>query len=136
VGQTGVDIYQTGSHFSRLASADYFTGTVWIDSIVEAPSPARARAILVRFEPGARTFWHSHPLGQTLWVLSGKGLVQGLGGPRHEIGPGDVVWIPPKERHWHGAGPATPMAHIAIYESLDGKAVDWAERVTDDQYET
>jgi quercetin dioxygenase-like cupin family protein len=107
-----------------------------MESIVEAPSPARVRAILVRFEPGARTFWHSHPLGQTLWIVSGKGLVQGWRGAKREVNPGDVVWIRPDEKHWHGAGPETPLVHIAIYESLEGKAVDWAEPVTDNQYQT
>jgi quercetin dioxygenase-like cupin family protein len=129
-----VDIYPTGSHFSRPASVDYFTGAVWMESIVEAPSPARVRALSVRFAPRARTFWHSHPLGQTLWVASGQGLVQSWGFPKREIASGDVVWIPSGEKHWHGAAPTIPFVHIAIYESLDGKAVDWAEPVTDDQY--
>jgi len=102
---------------------------------VEAPAPARVRATTVRFEPGARTNWHTHPLGQTLYIVSGTGQVQTWGGPVREVRAGDVVWIPPHEKHWHGAGPATTMVHVAIHEALDGKHVDWLEPVTDAQYQ-
>lgn len=129
-----MDIQPCGSRPSRRAAAEYFTGTVWQDPIVEAPAPARVRALLVSFEPGARTFWHSHPLGQTLYIVSGTGRVQTWGGPLREVRAGDVVWIPPGEKHWHGAGPGTTMAHIAIQEALDGKTVDWMEAVSEVQY--
>jgi quercetin dioxygenase-like cupin family protein len=129
-----MDIHPSGSRPSRRASAEYFTGTAWQDQIVEAPAPARVRALLVSFEPGARTFWHSHPLGQTLYIVSGVGRVQSWGSPLREVRAGDVVWLPPQVKHWHGAGPATTMVHIAIQESLDGKTVDWLEQVTDEQY--
>lgn len=101
---------------------------------MEAPSPARVRAVLVTFEPGARTAWHTHPLGQTLLVTSGCGLAQSWGGEVQEIRPGDAIWFAPGEKHWHGAGPKTAMSHIAIQEALDGKAADWLEKVSDDQY--
>ena len=104
-------------------------------SAVDAPSPARANGASVTFEPGARTAWHTHPLGQTLIVLSGVGRAQRWGGPIEEIRPGDVIWIPPGEKHWHGASPTTAMTHIAIQEKLDGKPVDWLEHVTAEQYE-
>jgi quercetin dioxygenase-like cupin family protein len=129
-----MDIHPCGSTPSRRVPADWFTGTVWQDPIIEAPEPARVRATVVRFEPGARTNWHTHPLGQTLYIVSGTGRVQTWGGPHHEVHAGDVVWIPPGEKHWHGAGPATTMVHIAIQEALNGKAVDWLEKVTDEQY--
>jgi quercetin dioxygenase-like cupin family protein len=129
-----MDIHPGGSRPSRRASGEYFTGTVWQDSIVEAPAPARVRALLVSFEPGARTNWHTHPLGQTLYVVSGTGRVQSFGGPLREVRAGDVVWFPPQEKHWHGAGPTTTMVHIAIQESLDGKTVEWLEKVTEEQY--
>jgi len=129
-----MDIHPGGSRPSRHASGEYFTGTVWQDSIVEAPAPARVRALLVSFEPGARTNWHTHPLGQTLYVVSGTGRVQSFGGPLREVRAGDVVWFPPQEKHWHGAGPTTTMVHIAIQESLDGKTVEWLEKVTEEQY--
>ena len=129
-----MDIHPGGSRPSRRASGEYFTGTVWQDSIVEAPAPARVRARLVSFEPGARTNWHTHPLGQTLYVVSGTGRVQSFGGPLREVRAGDVVWFPPQEKHWHGAGPTTTMVHIAIQESLDGKTVEWLEKVTEEQY--
>ena len=116
-----MDIHPCGSAPSRRAKAEWFTGTVWQDPIVEAPEPARARAATVRFEPGARTNWHTHPLGQTLYIVSGTGRVQTWGGPRREVRAGDVVWIPPHEKHWHGAAAATTMVHIAIHEALDGK---------------
>jgi quercetin dioxygenase-like cupin family protein len=129
-----MDITLSGSKPTRRGPADSFTGTVWQDPIIETPAPARLRANRVSFEPGARTAWHTHPLGQTLHVISGVGRVQALGGPVREIRAGDTVWIPPGEKHWHGAGPNTGMAHIAMQESLDGKAVTWLEHVTDAQY--
>ena len=119
---------------SRRMPADWFTGTVWQDPIIEAPAPARLRAALVTFEAGARTAWHTHPLGQTLYVVSGVGRAQSFGGPVREIRAGDTIWIPPGEKHWHGAAPATAMVHLAMQEALDGKAVDWLEQVTQDQY--
>ena len=111
--------------------AEYFTGTVRIDPLFEAPEPARVRGASVTFEPGARTAWHTHPLGQTLIVTAGCGRAQREGGPIEEIRPGDVVWFAPNEKHWHGA---TPTTHIAIQEALDGKAVDWMEKVSEEQY--
>jgi quercetin dioxygenase-like cupin family protein len=129
-----MDIHPCGSKPSRRVPADYFTGTVWQDPIIEAPAPARIRAVRVSFEPGARTAWHTHPLGQTLYVVSGRGRAQTVGGPIREIRAGDTVWIPPGEKHWHGAAPDTAMVHIAMQEALDGKAVDWLEHVTDEQY--
>ncbi len=119
---------------SKRASSDYFTGTVWVETIIEAPAPARIRAARVTFAPGSRTFWHTHPLGQTLHVLSGVGLVQSWGERAKAIRPGDVVWIPPGEKHWHGAGPANAMTHIALQEALDGTAVEWLEMVADPHY--
>ena len=127
-------IQACGSVPSRRASADWFTGTAWQDPIIEAPTPARVRSVLVTFEPGARTNWHKHPLGQTLYVVSGTGRTQSWGGPLREIHAGDVVWIPPHEKHWHGAGPGTTMVHVAMHEALDGKHVEWLEKVTDAQY--
>jgi quercetin dioxygenase-like cupin family protein len=127
-------ITRAGSQPSNKGPADWFTGTVRIDPLFTAPTPARAAGATVTFEPGARTAWHRHPLGQTLIVLSGFGRVQHEGGPIEEIRPGDVVWIPPNERHWHGASPNTAMTHIAIQEALDGKMVEWLEHVTDAQY--
>jgi quercetin dioxygenase-like cupin family protein len=117
-------------------TADHFTGTAWQDPIIEAPEPARVRSAFVRFEPGARTAWHTHPLGQTLCVVSGIGRVQVWGGPLREVRAGDVVWFAPDEKHWHGAGPTTNMVHIAIQEARDGKHVDWQEQVSDAQYKT
>jgi quercetin dioxygenase-like cupin family protein len=116
------------------ASADWFTGTVWQDPIIEAPEPARLRAALVTFEAGARTAWHTHPLGQTLYVVSGVGRAQTWGGPLREIRAGDTIWIPPGEKHWHGAAPTTAMVHMAMQEALDGKHVEWMEQVTQAQY--
>jgi len=127
-------IQACGSVPSRRASADWFTGTAWQDPIIEAPAPARVRSVLVTFEPGARTNWHKHPLGQTLYVVSGTGRTQSWDGPLREIHAGDVVWIPPHEKHWHGAGPGTTMVHVAMHEALDGKHVEWLEKVTDAQY--
>ena len=126
-------IHCSGRHTLR-ASSDYFTGTVWQDPIVEAPSPANLRALRVTFEPGARTAWHTHPLGQTIYVTDGIGLVQRDGGPVQIVRAGDVVFFEPNERHWHGASPKTAMVHIAMQEAKDGKHVDWAEHVTDEQY--
>ena len=113
---------------------DWFTGTVRIDPLFQAPLPARVGAGQVTFEPGARTAWHTHPLGQTLIVTAGLGWVQREGGPIEEIGPGDVVWFPPGLEHWHGASPTTAMIHIAVQESIGGKNVDWMEKVSDEQY--
>ncbi|WP_439573781.1 (R)-mandelonitrile lyase [Phreatobacter sp.] len=129
-----MDITRCGQTDSRRPPADWFTGNVWQDPIVEAPEPARVRAAVVRFDPGARTNWHTHPLGQTLHVTAGCGLIQKLGGPIEVIRAGDSVWIPPDVKHWHGAGPRTGMTHVAIHEALDGKHIDWLEPVTDDQY--
>jgi quercetin dioxygenase-like cupin family protein len=128
-------ITPAGATPSRRMSSDSFTGTVWQDPIIEAPAPARIRGALVTFEPGARTAWHTHPLGQTLHVVRGTGRAQTWGGPFHEIRAGDTVWIPPGEKHWHGASPTAAMAHIALQEALDGKHVEWMEHVTDAQYE-
>jgi quercetin dioxygenase-like cupin family protein len=129
-----MDIKSLGSVPSRRMPADWFTGTVWQDPIIEAPAPARIRAGRVTFEPGARTAWHSHPLGQTLHVVSGLGRVQTWGGPIREIRPGDTTWILPGEKHWHGASPNCAMTHIAMQEALDGSHVTWMEHVTDAQY--
>jgi len=131
-----MNIQRIGSIPSAKGPADWFTGTVRIDPLFQAPAPAHVAGANVTFEPGARTAWHTHPLGQTLIVTSGSGRVQRLGGPIEEIHPGDVVWFPPGEKHWHGASPTTAMTHIAIQESLDGKVVDWLEHVTDDQYQS
>ena len=130
-----MDIKRIGSRPSAKGAADYFTGAVRIDPLFEAPEPARARGASVTFEPGARTAWHTHPLGQTLIVLSGSGWAQREGGPVEEIRPGDVIWFPPGEKHWHGATPATAMTHIAIQEQLEGKAAEWLEPVSDEQYQ-
>jgi quercetin dioxygenase-like cupin family protein len=129
-----MEIKRIGSQPSGKGPADYFTGTVRIDPLFQAPDPARGAGASVTFEPGARTAWHAHPLGQTLIVTAGVGWVQRWGGPVEEIRPGDVVWFPPGEKHWHGATPTTAMTHIAIQERLDGKVVDWMEQVSDDQY--
>ena len=127
-------ITRVGTQPSITGPADWFTGTVRIDPIVQADAPARTAAASVTFEPGARTAWHTHPLGQTLIVTAGVGRVQRDGGPIEEIRPGDVVWFPPGEKHWHGASPTMFMTHIAIQEQLDGKAVDWMEKVKDEEY--
>jgi quercetin dioxygenase-like cupin family protein len=129
-----MEIKRIGSQPSNKGPADWFTGTVRIDSLFEAPGPARVRGASVTFEPAARTAWHTHPLGQTLIVMSGLGWVQRWGGPIEEIRPGDVIWFPPGEKHWHGATPTTAMTHIAIQEALNGKPVDWMEHVSDEQY--
>jgi quercetin dioxygenase-like cupin family protein len=129
-----MDIQQAGSVPTRRAPKESFTGTVWQDPIITAQKPARVVAARVAFEPGARTAWHTHPLGQTLYVISGVGRCQTKGGPVREIKPGDVVWIPPGEKHWHGGSPTTGMVHVAMQESLDGNHVTWMEHVTDEEY--
>jgi quercetin dioxygenase-like cupin family protein len=130
-----MEIRRNGSQPSTRGPAEYFTGAVRIDPLVQAPAPARVVAACVTFEPGARTAWHTHPLGQTLIVSAGCGRVQRWGGPVEEIRPGDVVWIPPGEKHWHGAARTTAMTHFAIQEQLDGKTADWLEPVSDEQYQ-
>src|SRR5580658_11351781 len=130
-----MEIKRSGSQPSGRGPAEYFTGTARIDPLFEAPEPARALGVSVTFEPGARTAWHTHPLGQTLIVTSGCGRVQRWGGPVEEIRPGDVVRIPPAEKHWHGAAPTTAMTHIAIQEQLDGKTAEWMEKVSVEQYQ-
>jgi len=129
-----MDIHLAGSRPTRRAPQEYFTGTVLQDPIIAAEAPARIVATRVSFEPGARTAWHSHPLGQTLYFISGVGRVQRKGGPVREIRPGDVVWIPPGEKHWHGGSPANSMTHLAMQESLDGNYATWMEQVTDAEY--
>ena len=128
-------IQRVDSRSPSKGSAEWFTGTVKIDPLFEAPEPARVRGASVTFEPGARTAWHTHPLGQTLIVTSGLGWAQRWGAPIEEIRPGDVVWFAPGEKHWHGATPTTAMTHIAIQEALNGKPVDWMEKVSDEQYQ-
>jgi quercetin dioxygenase-like cupin family protein len=130
-----MEIKKGGSQTSSKGSAEWFTGTVKIDPLFEAPDPARVRGASVTFEPGARTAWHTHPLGQTLIVTSGLGWAQRWGGQVEEIRPGDVVWFAPGEKHWHGASPTTAMTHIAIQEASDGKVVEWMEKVSDQQYQ-
>ncbi len=129
-----MNIQRAGTQPSAKGPADWFTGTVRIDSPFKGTDASRVTGATVSFEPGARTAWHTHPLGQTLIVLTGCGWVQRWGGSVEEIRPGDIVWFPPGEKHWHGASPTTAMSHIAIQEALDGKAVDWMEKVTDGQY--
>jgi quercetin dioxygenase-like cupin family protein len=129
-----MDITRVGSQPSARGPADWFTGTVRIDPLFGAKAPARAAGASVTFELGARTAWHTHPLGQTLIISAGCGWVQQEGGSVEEVHPGDVVWFPPGVRHWHGATPATAMTHIAVQEGLDGKVVDWLEHVSDEQY--
>jgi quercetin dioxygenase-like cupin family protein len=129
-----MNIHRSGTRPSGRGPKDYFSGTVRIDPLFDTPDPARIRSATVTFEAGARTAWHTHPLGQTLLIVSGHGLVQRAGGPIEDVRPGDVVWFPPGEKHWHGASPATAMSHIAIAEALNGSAVDWMEKVTDEQY--
>lgn len=130
-----MSIKRSGSQPSGKGSTEYFTGTVRIDPLFEAPDPARVVGASVTFEPGARTAWHSHPLGQTLIVTAGCGRIQRWGGPGEDIHPGDVIWFPPSEKHWHGATATTAMTHIAIQERLDDKTVDWMEQVSDEQYQ-
>jgi len=129
-----MEIKRNGSQPSGKGPAGYFTGAVRIDPLFAAPAPARVSGASVTFEPGARTAWHTHPLGQTLLVTVGRGLAQRDGGPVEEIRPGDVVWFAPGEKHWHGAAPTTAMTHIAIAEAQSGKVVDWMEKVSDEQY--
>ena len=130
-----MEIRRNGSQASAQGPAEYFTGTVRIDQPFQGTDPARVSGAVVTFEPGARTAWHTHPLGQTLIVTFGAGWVQREGGPVEDIRPGDVIWFPAGEKHWHGATATTAMSHIAIAEKLDGKAVDWMEKVTDEQYQ-
>ena len=129
-----MEITRIGTKPSAKGPADWFTGSVRIDTPFQTTDPARVAGAHVTFEPGARTAWHTHPLGQTLIVTAGCGRVQREGGPIEEIRPGDIVWFAPNEKHWHGAAPTTAMSHIAIQEKLDGKNVDWLEHVTDEQY--
>ena len=129
-----MEIKRAETRKSGEGPTDWFTGNVRIDPLFEAPEPARVRGASVTFEPGARSAWHTHPLGQILIVTSGSGWVQSEGQPKVDLRPGDVVWCPPNERHWHGATPTTAMTHIAIQEALDGKVVEWMEKVTAEQY--
>ena len=129
-----MDIKRNSSRLSHLGPADWFTGSVRLDPLFQAAAPARVAGASVTFEPGARTAWHTHPLGQTLIVTAGYGWAQREGGPVEEIQPGDVIWFPPGEKHWHGAAPTSAMTHIAIQEQLNGKAVEWLEKVSDEQY--
>jgi len=129
-----MEISRSGTQPSAKGPEDWFTGSVRIDSRFQREAPARVAGATVTFEPCARTAWHTHPLGQTLIVISGFGLAQRDGGPIEEIRSGDIVWFAPGEKHWHGASPTTAMSHIAVQEMLDGKAVDWMEKVTDEQY--
>ena len=129
-----MDINRSGSQPSGKGPAEFFTGNVRIDPLIQTTSPARVGGAMVTFEPGARSAWHTHPLGQMLIVTAGCGLVQSWGGPVVKIRPGDVIWCPPGEKYWHGATSKTGMTHFAILESLDGKAVEWMEPVNDDQY--
>ncbi|HEY0321568.1 MAG TPA: cupin domain-containing protein [Pyrinomonadaceae bacterium] len=129
-----MEVKRSGSQPSAKGSEEYFTGSVRIDTPFQGSAPARVGGAVVTFEPGARTAWHTHPLGQTLIVTSGCGWVQSEGGPKVEIRSGDVVWCPPNEKHWHGATTTTAMTHIAIVEQLDGKGVEWMEKVSDEQY--
>jgi quercetin dioxygenase-like cupin family protein len=130
-----MQISRSGTRASTAGVADYFTGTVRVERLFQAEMPGRVGAASVTFEPGARTAWHTHPLGQTLVVTAGLGLAQRWGGPVEEIGPGDVVSFPPGEKHWHGASPTMAMTHLAIQEQLDGRPVDWLEHVSDEQYQ-
>jgi quercetin dioxygenase-like cupin family protein len=130
-----MNIQRAGSQPSAKGPADWFTGTVRIDSPFKGTDAARVTGAIVSFEPGARTAWHTHPLGQTLIVLTGCGWAQRSGGPVEEIRPGDIIWFAPGEKHWHGASPTTAMSHIAIQEALNGKPVDWMEKVSDEQYQ-
>jgi quercetin dioxygenase-like cupin family protein len=129
-----MEITRNGTRPSGNGPAEYFTGTVTIEPLFKAPDPARAAGALVTFDPGARTAWHTHPLGQTIIITTGHGLAQRWGGPIEVLVPGDVVWFPPGEKHWHGAAPVTAMAHIAVHEQLDGETVEWLEHVTDEEY--
>ena len=130
-----MEIKRNGSQPAGKGPAEWFTGTVRIDPLFQAPHPARGNGSSVTFEPGARTAWHAHPLGQTLIVTAGCGLVQSWGRPVQKIRPGDVVWFSPNEKHWHGAAPTTAMTHISIVEQAEGKAADWMEHVSDEEYQ-
>ena len=130
-----MEIKRAGSQPSGKGPAEYFTGTVRVDPLFQPHDPARAVGVWVTFEPGSRTAWHTHPLGQTLIITAGAGWAQRWGGPIEEIRPGDVIWFPAGEKHWHGATATTAMTHIAIQEQLEGRAVDWLEHVSDDQYQ-
>lgn len=129
-----MELKRNGTQASGKGPADYFTGTVRIDPLLQAREPSRVNAASVTFEPGARTAWHTHPLGQTLIVTAGFGRAQSWGGPIEELRPGDVVTFAPGEKHWHGASPSTAMTHVALHEALDGRTVDWLEQVSDEQY--
>jgi quercetin dioxygenase-like cupin family protein len=129
-----MEIKRSESRQSGKGPSDWFTGIVRIDPLFSAPAPARAAGASVVFEPGARTAWHTHPLGQTLVIMAGRGWAQRWGGPRESINPGDVIWFPPGEKHWHGATATTSMTHIAIQEAQDGKTVEWMEHVSEEQY--
>ncbi|MWD27296.1 cupin domain-containing protein [Aquicoccus sp. SCR17] len=129
-----MQITRVGSQPSVTPSDEYFTGRVRMDPVISAPDPARLRAVVVTFEPGARTAWHTHPLGQTLRILSGLCLAQKEGEPVRELRPGDTVWFDPGEKHWHGAAPDCAMSHLALQEALDGEAADWMEKVSDAEY--
>jgi quercetin dioxygenase-like cupin family protein len=129
-----MEIKRVGLQASEKGPEEWFTGTVWVDRLFQAPDPARVAGVSVTFEPGARTAWHSHPLGQTLLITAGCGWVQRWEGPIEEVRPGDVVSFAPGEKHWHGAAPTTSMTHLAVHELKDGKAVEWMEKVSDEQY--
>ena len=129
-----MDIRRSGAQPSEKGRADYFTGAVRLDRLARAPHPARVEVVHVTFDPGARTAWHTHPLGQTLIVTSGRGWVQSWGNPVEEVTPGDVIWFPPGEKHWHGASPTVAMTHIAIQEAQDGQTAEWLEPVSEEQY--
>ncbi len=130
-----MEIKRAGTRPVNPGPADWFTGSVRLEPLIQPAAPARVAGASVTFQPGARTAWHTHPLGQTLIVTAGEGRVQRWGGPIEAVRPGDVVWFPPGEKHWHGATPTTAMTHLAIQEQLDGKAVDWLEKVSDSQYQ-
>ena len=129
-----MDIFRAGSKPTKKSSSEWFTGTVWQDPIIEAPEPARVRALKVSFEPGARTAWHTHPLGQTLHIINGTGLVGLRNALPKIVNAGDTVWIPPNEEHWHGATPTNSMSHIALQEAMNGIVANWLEKVIDDDY--
>ena len=129
-----MDIFRAGSKPTKKSSSEWFTGTVWQDPIIEAPDPARVRALKVSFEPGARTAWHTHPLGQTLYIISGTGLVGLRNAQPKIVNAGDTVWIPPNEEHWHGATPTNSMSHIALQEAMNGTVANWLEKVIDEDY--
>jgi len=129
-----MEIRRNGTRPSNKGPADFFTGAVRVDPLFQVGEPMRLSAGSVTFEPGARSAWHTHPMGQTLVVTAGSGWVQAWGGPVQEIGPGDVIWTPPNEKHWHGAKSTTPLSHIAIQEALNGRVVEWMEKVGNDQY--